>query len=393
MSEKEKSKPIVDATEIALVTTGAIIGGPPGAALGVLGVLANKMVSPLQRFRRAREDKFLERVSHFLEANDAEGAAQSVAEHAADEQFSDALDRGYEKMRRAFDPLAEECICVLVADHIHSGSVTDRRFVRTGNLLEVSDKAVAILSGGCVSKSAYDDKVRELQEAKDEVQELTQEMNGVEAQLREVSRPKTPGRVVSGGALPRDPKLAAHSLASKSLCSPWDCHTDCCQRKTITVPLTNISYSFDVCDWFVCYPTCDLHNAGCNPTAGGAIEAADPAYPIIAADFKLAVDKGALKYNKYCISLAEGNAELASQICSLCGGSVFCSLGSFFTEEEWKCICSELKLPDPPPPPPPPACTNDDCDSKKCHCSCKPPAVCHAECNCGKCSCLAGRGG
>jgi hypothetical protein len=141
VSQEDKAKLIVDAAEIALVTTGAIVGGPPGAALGVLGVLANKMVSPLQRFRRRREHRFLERVSHFLEADDAEGAAQFVAEHAADEQFSDALDRGYEKMRRAFDPLAEECICVLVADHIRSGAVTDRRFVRAGNLLEVSDKA------------------------------------------------------------------------------------------------------------------------------------------------------------------------------------------------------------------------------------------------------------
>lgn len=36
----------------------------------------------------------------------------------------------------------EQCICVLVADHIRSASVTDRRFIRAGNLLEVSDKAI-----------------------------------------------------------------------------------------------------------------------------------------------------------------------------------------------------------------------------------------------------------
>lgn len=142
MSKEHKSDRVVDATEVALVTTGALVGGPAGAALGVLGVLANKMLLPLQHFRRAREIRFLERVSHFLEANDPEGAALFVAEHAVDEHFLDALDRGYEKMRRAFDPLAEECICVLVADHIRSASVTDRRFVRAGNLLEVSDKAI-----------------------------------------------------------------------------------------------------------------------------------------------------------------------------------------------------------------------------------------------------------
>lgn len=142
MTEEYKSDRIIDATEVALAATGALVGGPAGAALGVLGVLANKMLLPLHHFRRAREVRFLERVSHFLEANDPEGAAQFVAEHAVDEQFLDALDRGYEKMRRAFDPLAEECICVLVADHIRSASVTDRRFIRAGNLLEVADKAI-----------------------------------------------------------------------------------------------------------------------------------------------------------------------------------------------------------------------------------------------------------
>jgi hypothetical protein len=148
VTEDHRSKPIVDATEIALVTAGAIVGGPPGAALGVLGVLANKMLSPLERFRRARLARFLERVSHFLEENDPEGAAQFVSEHVTDEQFTDALDRGFEKMRRAFDPLAEECICVLVADHVRSGALTDRRFARAGNLLEVSDRAILTTING-----------------------------------------------------------------------------------------------------------------------------------------------------------------------------------------------------------------------------------------------------
>jgi len=94
MSKEHRSERIVDATEVALVTTGALVGGPAGAAFGVLGVLANKMILPLDHFRRAREIRFLERVSYFLEANDPEGAAQFVAEHAVDEQFLDALDRG-----------------------------------------------------------------------------------------------------------------------------------------------------------------------------------------------------------------------------------------------------------------------------------------------------------
>lgn len=141
MNDKDASKTMIDATEVALVATGAIVGGQGGAALGVLSVLANKMIRPLEHFRRAREGRFLQRVFHFLEANDPDGAAKFVAEHADSEQFSDALDRGYERMRRTFDPFAEECVCVLVADYIGSGSVTDRRFVRTGGLLEVSDKA------------------------------------------------------------------------------------------------------------------------------------------------------------------------------------------------------------------------------------------------------------
>ncbi len=139
MAKDNKSDGVADAAEVGLVVTGAAIGGPVGAGLGVAAVLAAKVPKALRRGKEARLARFINQVVHYLEANDPEGAAEFVALHSETDTFADTLDRGYEAMRRTFDPAAEECICLLTADHARLGKPTDRRFVRAAALLEICD--------------------------------------------------------------------------------------------------------------------------------------------------------------------------------------------------------------------------------------------------------------
>lgn len=186
--------------------------------------------------------------------------------------------------------------------------------------------------------------------------EIAAELNGVQAQIDSLSR--------------RDPR----GPETKGVCSKWDCRRKCCSKV----------WGVLLCEP-TCYSGCETHNFLCAPSQCEAVFAADPASATVISAFKMAVDRGGIKYNDECIALAEGNAEMASTVCSACGGGLFCTGGSTITEIEGKCACAELKLPDRPAPPPQPC---DDKPCPTCRCKCKPPGVCHAECICGKCRCL-----
>jgi hypothetical protein len=140
MPEDRRTQPLVDVVEVGVVATGAVVGGAAGAGLGVAAVLVNKLGSALTAWRLSKQSRFLERVCHYLDEDDPEAAAAFVLRNAETDQFVDTLERGYEAMRRAFDPLAAECLCLLTADHARSGRPTDRRFTRAAALLEQCDR-------------------------------------------------------------------------------------------------------------------------------------------------------------------------------------------------------------------------------------------------------------
>lgn len=139
MTSKDKEEGVANVAELGLVATGAAIGGPVGAGVGLAAALVAKLPKALQRGRKVREARFVERVAHYLEEDDADGAAEFIASHSETPEFAGTLERGYEAMRRALDPAAEECICLLTADHSRQGRPTDRRFVRAAALLEACD--------------------------------------------------------------------------------------------------------------------------------------------------------------------------------------------------------------------------------------------------------------
>lgn len=138
-SRNNKEEGAFDVTEVGLVATGAAIGGPAGAALGLGAAFVAKVPKALKRGRATRQARFIERVIHYLEEDDPAGAADFIASKSDTAEFADTLERGYEAMRRALDPATEECICLLTADHARQGRPADRRFVRAAALLEVCD--------------------------------------------------------------------------------------------------------------------------------------------------------------------------------------------------------------------------------------------------------------
>lgn len=139
MTSKDKDEGAIDITEVGLVAAGAALGGAAGAGLGVLATLLAKAPKALQRGVMARQVRFIERIAYYLEEQDPAGAAEFIASHSETSEFADTLERGYEAMRRGLDPTAEECICLLTADHARQGRPTDRRFVRAAALLEACD--------------------------------------------------------------------------------------------------------------------------------------------------------------------------------------------------------------------------------------------------------------
>lgn len=138
-TEDKHPEQVITASEVALAATAAIVGGPVGAAAGLAGVIASKLTAPLERRRIARERRFLNHVAYFLEVDDPEGAAEFVAENATSDEFADVLERGFEQMKRALDPLAEECICLLTAEHLRRPHAHPKEFSACGRLLESSD--------------------------------------------------------------------------------------------------------------------------------------------------------------------------------------------------------------------------------------------------------------
>jgi hypothetical protein len=144
---------IVDATEVALVTGGAIVGGSVGAGLSVAAALVSKLARSLERRTAQRQTRFLEMVGNYLDANDPHGAATFVDQAVGTDEFADVLERGYERMRRSYDPLAEECICLLTAEHLRVGRPSAREYVAAGALLEASD--APLLLGIHTVVSAY----------------------------------------------------------------------------------------------------------------------------------------------------------------------------------------------------------------------------------------------
>lgn len=227
----------------------------------------------------------------------------------------------------------------------------------------VSLLVLAVAAGTCVSTSTYNAKVKELDTAVSEQRELLYEIRGLEAQTRDLSQLR-----------PEEKKAGA-------ICSKWDCRKSCC--RTI--------WGVTLCEP-TCYTTCEAHNLCCDPNACNAIRAADPAYETMASGFRLAVAKGAIRYNEECISLAEGNVELAKAVCSVCGGGFFCTVGGAFSEAEGKCACADIGLPARPSPTTgcPGGKDGGECKSdEQCKCSCQRPRICHAECQCGRCQCLA----
>jgi hypothetical protein len=140
MDRKPKSEYAVGATELALVTTGAIVGGPAGAAIGVGASVLAKLGSAMNLWRDAKQSQFLSKVSFYLSEDSPEAAAAFINDHANRDEFVDTLERGYVALRRSFDPLAAECICLLTAEHARLGSPPDRTFARAAALLEESDE-------------------------------------------------------------------------------------------------------------------------------------------------------------------------------------------------------------------------------------------------------------
>jgi len=114
-----------------------------GAAAGLAQALASVAGPLLEKRREERARNFLARVAHYLATEDPEAAARFAAGEAETEAFADTLERGYEQIRRAFDPLARECLCLLVAQHALAPDPVSQRgdFVTVGALLERSDEA------------------------------------------------------------------------------------------------------------------------------------------------------------------------------------------------------------------------------------------------------------
>ena len=137
--DDDNKKKAVDAAEIALVVTATAIGGPVGSGLSLAGTIAGKLYSSLERQRANRTARFLKRVGFYLEENDPAGAASFVADKAATDEFADVLERGFERMMKAYNPLAEECICLLTAEYLRLHEPIIRDFAACGDLLVASD--------------------------------------------------------------------------------------------------------------------------------------------------------------------------------------------------------------------------------------------------------------
>src|SRR5687767_14528353 len=59
---------------------------------------------------------------------------QGRDQRLSQEWAADAVDRGYQAIMQAFDPLARRCITALVAEYIHTARAPDRIYRRAANL-------------------------------------------------------------------------------------------------------------------------------------------------------------------------------------------------------------------------------------------------------------------
>jgi len=144
---------MVDAATGLVAATG--VGSALVAAPALVSALAGVVGPALERRRQERGRKYIERVVYHLATQNPEAAASFTSGNADRTEFVDAIERGYEQIRRAFDPLARECICLLVAQHaLAADGRVPSDFVSVGSLLERSDLTDLVCAEAIATKYA-----------------------------------------------------------------------------------------------------------------------------------------------------------------------------------------------------------------------------------------------
>lgn len=86
-------------------------------------------------------DKFLRRLSQHLGYDDGEMAAKLLADRSVDKAFRDRVIQGFRLVLESWDELTQECVTLLVADHVR-GTHAHRDYQLAARLLAECDEVM-----------------------------------------------------------------------------------------------------------------------------------------------------------------------------------------------------------------------------------------------------------